>query len=102
MFQELFGKKQYTPCQQISKKSKMKTTKIMKEIQNYRVSQKTNNNLFDFGPFLVFWTRSKVVQKGSKGTKMVNPSVFDHLRPFWAHLDSFGPFQTKINFFVIM
>ena len=29
---------------------------------------------------------------------MVNPSVFDHLRPFWAHLDSFGPFQTKINF----
>ena len=29
---------------------------------------------------------------------MANPSVFDHLRPFWAHLDSFGPFQTKINF----
>ena len=24
--------------------------------------------------------------------------VFDHLGPFWAHLDPFGPFQTKMNF----
>ena len=31
---------------------------------------------------------SKRVQKGPKGTKTVNPSVFDH----------FGPFQTKFNF----
>ena len=55
-----------------------------------------------------FWTkngqtwqacqRSKVVQKGPKGTKMVNLSVFDHLGPFWAPLDPFGPFQTKIDF----
>ena len=55
-----------------------------------------------------FWTkngqtwqacqRSKVVQKGPKGTKMINQSVFDHLGPFWAHLDTFGPFQTKMNF----
>ena len=55
-----------------------------------------------------FWTkngqtwqacqRSKVVQKGPKGSKMVNLSVFDHLGPFWAHLDPFGPFQTKMNF----
>ena len=55
-----------------------------------------------------FWTktgqtwqackRSKVVQKGPKRTKIVNPSVFGHLRPFRAHLDFFGPFQTKINF----
>ena len=55
-----------------------------------------------------FWTkngqtwqacqRSKVVQKGPKGSKMVNLSVFDHLGPFWAHLDHFGPFQTKIDF----
>ena len=37
--------------------------------------------LFDFGPFLVFWTRSKVVQKDLKGIKMVNPSV---LCPFGA------------------
>ena len=29
---------------------------------------------------------------------MVNLSVFDHLGPFWAHLDPFGPFQTKIDF----
>jgi hypothetical protein len=42
--------------------------------------------------------RSKVVQKGPKGTKMVNLSVFDHLGPFWAHLDPFGPFQTKMKF----
>ena len=42
--------------------------------------------------------RSKVVQKGPKGTKMVNLSVFDHLGPFWVHLDPFGPFQTKMNF----
>ena len=55
-----------------------------------------------------FWTkngqtwqacqRSKVIQKGPKGSKMVNLSVFDHLGPFWAHLDPFGPFQTKIDF----
>ena len=31
--------------------------------------------------------RYKVVQKGPKGTKMVNLSVFDHLGPSWAHLD---------------
>ena len=41
---------------------------------------------------------SKVVQKGPKGTKMVNPSALDHLGPFLAHLDPFGPFQTKMNF----
>ena len=28
---------------------------------------------------------------------MVNLSVFDHLGPFWANLDPFGPFQTKMN-----
>ena len=37
-------------------------------------------------------------QKGAKGTKMVNLSVFDPLGPFWIHLDPFGPFQTKIDF----
>ena len=44
------------------------------------------------------YRRSKVVQKGPKGTKMANLSVFDHLGPFWAHLDPFGPFQTKNDF----
>ena len=54
-----------------------------------------------------FWTKkgqtwqacqhSKVVQKGPKGTKMVNLNVFDHKEPFWAHLDPFGPFQTRID-----
>ena len=37
-------------------------------------------------------------QSGPKGTKMANLSVFDHLGPFWANLDSFGQFQTKMNF----
>ena len=37
-----------------------------------------------------FWT--------PKGSEMVNPDVFDHLGPFWARLDPFGPFQTKIMF----
>ena len=56
------------------------------------------------GPFLTkkgqTWQacqHSKVVQKGPKGTKMVNLSVFDHQEPFWAHLDPFGPFQTRID-----
>ena len=35
---------------------------------------------------------------GTKGTKMFNISVFDHLGPFLAHLDPFGPFQTKMIF----
>ena len=30
--------------------------------------------------------RSKVVHRGTKGTKMVNLSLFEHLGPFWAHL----------------
>ena len=54
MFQELFGKKQCTPCQQIGKNSKRKTTKNMKEIQNYRVSQKNNNNFLTLDPFWYF------------------------------------------------
>ena len=28
---------------------------------------------------------------------IANPSVFDHLGPFWAHLNTFGPFQKKMN-----
>ena len=38
-----------------------------------------------------------VVQRDPKGSEMVNLDVFDNLLPFWAHLDTFGPFQTKIN-----
>ena len=37
---------------------------------------------------------SKVVQKGPKWSSWV---IFDHLGPFWAYLDPFGPFQTKMN-----
>merc|ERR1719220_3298270 len=40
---------------------------------------------------------SKVVQKGPKGTKMVNLNVPDHKEPFWAHPDPPGPFQTRID-----
>ena len=29
---------------------------------------------------------------------MINLDVFDHLGPFWARLDLFGPFQTKMIF----
>ena len=29
---------------------------------------------------------------------MVNPSVIDHLRPFWAYLGSSGPLKAKIDF----
>ena len=39
------------------------------------------------------WQHSKVVQKGPNG----QPKCF--WRPLWAHLDSCGTFQTKINFF---
>ena len=46
----------------------------------YRVSQKTQQYFFStLDPFLVIWTCSKVVKKGPKGSKMVNPSVFDLL-----------------------
>ena len=41
--------------------------------------------------------RSKVAQKGSKGTQIVNLRLFDYLGPFWAYLDLFGPFQTRID-----
>ena len=55
-----------------------------------------------------FWTkngltwqacqRSKMVQMGPKGTNMVNLSVLIIWDPFWAHLDPYGPFQTKMIF----
>ena len=32
---------------------------------------------------------------------MVSPSVFDHLGSVWAHLEPFGPFQTK-NVFLLL
>ena len=32
---------------------------------------------------------------------MVSPSVFDHLVSVWAHLEPFGPFQTK-NVFLLL
>ena len=41
--------------------------------------------------------RSKVVQGVPKVSEMVNLDVFDNLGPFGVHLDTFGPFQTKIN-----
>ena len=34
-------------------------------------------------------------QSGPKGSKVVN--LFDNWGPFLAHLDTFGPFQTKID-----
>ena len=51
----------------------------------------------DNGKKRPFFQHSKVVEKGPKGTKMVKLSVFDHWEPFWAHLDPFGPFQTRID-----
>ena len=38
-------------------------------------------------------------QSGKKRAKMVNISVLDHLDPFWAHMDHFGLFQTKMKLF---
>ena len=35
--------------------------------------------------------------KGPKGSEMVNLDDFDNVGPLWAHLDTFGQFQTKIN-----
>ena len=40
---------------------------------------------------------SSTFQRGPKWSEMVNLDVFDNLGPIWAHLDTFGPFQTKIN-----
>ena len=36
-------------------------------------------------------------QSGPKGSKSVSLDVFDSLGPFWAHVDTFVPFETKIN-----
>ena len=50
-------------------------------------TNKTNKN----GQTWQACQNSKVVQRGLKGSEMVNPDVFDHLGPF-------GPFQTKNGF----
>ena len=36
-------------------------------------------------------------QSGPKGSETLNLDVFDNFGPFWVNLDTFGPFQTKIN-----
>ena len=43
-----------------------------------------------------------MLQSGPKGTKMVNLSVLIIWDPFWAHLDPYGPFQTKMIFLPLM
>ena len=37
------------------------------------------------------------IPKWFKMVEMVNLYVFDHLGPLWAHMNTFGPFQTKIK-----
>ena len=66
-----------------------RTEKYLTEMCSVRIGQilPVLCVFFDFGHFLVFWTHSKVVQKGHKGTKMVNPSVVDNLEPFWTISD---------------
>ena len=82
--------------------------KSFQHIEIGALSTHTNITQYTVSPFFgPFWTkngqtwqacqRSKVVQRGPKGTKMVNLSLFEHLGPFWAHLDPFGPFQTRID-----
>ena len=41
---------------------------------------------------------SEGVQRGPKGSEMVNIDFFYNLGLFWAHLDTFGPFQTELIF----
>ena len=62
----------------------------------YRVSQNKRTNKTSIN--VQTWQdcqHSKGVRP--RGSEMVNLDVFDNLGPFWVHLDTFGPFQTKIN-----
>ena len=56
-----------------------------------------------YGPKMVHFgpKRAKhglsTLQSGPKEPER-DQGVFDHLEPFWAHLDPFGPFRTKMTF----
>ena len=54
------------------------------------------SKMVHFGPKMAKHGRLFNAPKWSKGvqkeTKMVNLNVFDHLEPFWTHLDPFGLF----------
>ena len=64
----------------------------------YRVSQnKSTNKTNKNGQTWQACQHSKVVQRGPKGSEMENLDVSENFGPFWAYLDTFGPFQTKIN-----
>ena len=67
----------------------------MKYIQGVpkKRTNKTNKN----GQTWQACQHPKGVQRGPKGSEMVNLDVFVNFVPFWAHLDTFGPFKTKIN-----
>ena len=62
------------------------------------IPENSNNKTNKNGQTCQACQHSKVVQRGPKGSEMVNLDVFDHLGPFWARLDPFEPFQTK-NYF---
>ena len=68
-------------------------SQIVQSVPKKRTN-KTNKN----GQTWQACQHSKVVQRGPKGSKMVNLDVLDHLGPFWARLDPFEQFQTKISF----
>ena len=57
--------------------------------------------MVNFGPKLAKHGRLVNVPKWSKRSQIGNPSVFDHFLPFWALLDSFRLFQTKIAFLLL-
>ena len=59
-----------------------------------KCTNKTNKN----GQTWQACQHSKVVQRGPKGSEMVNLDGFDHLVPFWGRMRSFGSFQTKNDF----
>ena len=50
--------------------------------------------IFHFGPKMAKHDR---LVNAPKWFKRVHLSVFDHMEPFWAHLDHFGQFQTRID-----
>ena len=43
---------------------------------------------------LSYFSQNEISPKVSKNVSL---DVFDSLGPFWAHVDTFVPFQTKIN-----
>ena len=72
------------------------TIPIYGSFKSFSMTPKHRTTKLQWAFFLLIpWKIYRVSQK-KRTNKTDKKDVFDNLEPFWAHLDTFGPFLTKV------